>query len=117
MTEPVRNTTAIADVDRALDALRRAIGVAVAQAHMPASGPTLGVLIRERRAELGLSLEAVAKAAGSAKGHVWELEQDRSRNPTVAMVYGLSIALALPFLTVAAAALMTVTAMEADRAA
>lgn len=106
-------TTPIERVDAAMDQLRRAIGVAVAQAQMPAEGgPTLGALIKRRRSELGLSLEAVGKEAGATKSHIWELEQDRSRNPTVQMVYGLSIALALPFLTVAAAALETVIAEE-----
>jgi len=35
------------------------------------------------REERNLSLQEVADRAGLSKSHVWELEQGRSRNPTV----------------------------------
>lgn len=98
----------IAQIDEAVETLRARIADAVAAAAMPtdASAP-LGALIYERRKALGMSLDEVAKTAGLSKSHVWELEQDRSRNPTVAMVYALSRALSVPFPIMAAAALST----------
>jgi transcriptional regulator with XRE-family HTH domain len=60
-----------------------------------------------------MSLDDVAQAAGCTKSHVWEMEQDRSRNPTVAMVYGLAKALGTPFPVMAAAALATHLAAQA----
>lgn len=105
----------LAEIDAAVAVLRRRVSEAVAAATMPdgATSPTLGVLIRERRAALGMSLDDVAKAGGCTKSHVWELEQDRSRNPTVAMVYALAQALGTPFPVMAAAALATHLAAQA----
>lgn len=42
------------------------------------------------REQHGLSLQAVADRAGLSKSHVWELEQGRSRNPTVDTAVRLS---------------------------
>lgn len=53
----------------------------------------IGPFIAERRAELGLSLEAVAERAGTTKSHIWELEKGRSRNPTISMALALCDAL------------------------
>ena len=40
-----------------------------------------------------MSLDDVAVAAGFTKSYVWELEQGRSRNPTVRAVWSISRAL------------------------
>ena len=102
-------------VDDAVVVLRRRIGEAIAAGSMPTGdAPTLGRVIRQRRDSLRMSLDDVARAAGCTKSHVWEMEQNRSRNPTVAMVYGLSQALSVPFATMASAALATVLAAEAS---
>ena len=47
----------------------------------------------------------VADAANLTKSHVWEIENGRSRNPTIAAVHGLSKATGVPFLRLAQAAL------------
>jgi len=44
------------------------------------------------RRERGLSLDEVASRAGLSKSHVWEMEQGRSRNPSVATVRALATA-------------------------
>lgn len=49
--------------------------------------------IHERRSALGLSLEDVANRMGSSKAHIWELENGRSKNPTLWMILGLCEAL------------------------
>lgn len=52
---------------------------------------------RDLREQRDLSLQAVADRAGLSKSHVWELEQGRSRNPTVdtavrlARAFGVSL--------------------------
>lgn len=61
----------------------------------------IAVTISERcaalREQYGLSLQEVADRAGLSKSHVWELEQGRSRNPTVdtaarlARAFGVSL--------------------------
>ncbi len=91
-----------AAVDRLSTDVREAIAVAYTQ---PASGRTLGELIAEERAAAGLSLDQVAVRAGCTKSHVWELEQGRARNPTVAMCHGIAVALGMPFELVCHAAL------------
>ena len=53
----------------------------------------IGPFIARRRAELGLSLEAVAERSGCTKSHVWELEKGRTKNPTIAMALALCDAL------------------------
>lgn len=76
----------------------------------------LGPLIRMRREALGMSLADVAKAAGCTKSHVWELEQGRSRNPSVATLHKLAMALQAPFQLLAIAALSGYLAAEAPHA-
>jgi transcriptional regulator with XRE-family HTH domain len=49
--------------------------------------------IAETRKLRKMSLQDVADAAGFTKSHVWELENGRSRNPTVRMVWSLARAL------------------------
>ena len=53
----------------------------------------LGDMILKRRTGLRMSLEDVAKASGSTKAHVWEIEKGYSRNPTVKTLVGLAKAL------------------------
>ena len=54
----------------------------------------MGPFIARRRAELGLSLQAVADLAGCAKTHIWELEKGRKpANPTIRFALGLCRAL------------------------
>lgn len=49
--------------------------------------------IADTRAARRMSLQEVAEASGFTKSHVWELEQGRSRNPTVRAVWSLASAL------------------------
>ena len=105
----------LAGIDEAVALLRERIEDAVAAAAMPeADGVTLGEMIRQRRAALALTLDEVARKAGCTKSHVWELERNQARNPTIAMVYGLSAALSVPFPIMAAAALATVLKAQPD---
>lgn len=67
----------------------------------------LGELVRRYRGELRLSLDDVARLAGSTKSHIWEIEDGRSSNPTVRMVQGLAVALGIPSGVVFQAALVT----------
>lgn len=55
----------------------------------------------ETRARLGLSLQAVADRAGISKSHMWELEQGRATNPTIATAVAVARALgvSLDYLT------------------
>lgn len=54
---------------------------------------TISTQIKALREERGLSLQEVADRAGLAKSHVWELEQGRSINPTIATAVGIARAL------------------------
>lgn len=62
-------------------------------------------IIADTRFDLGLSLQEVADRAGITKSHMWELEQGRAVNPTVRTVYGLSRALGISFVAMAAGAI------------
>lgn len=57
--------------------------------------PLMQARITMVRASRKMSLQEVATAAGFTKSHVWELENGRSRNPTVRMVWSLARALAV----------------------
>jgi DNA-binding XRE family transcriptional regulator len=105
----------LAALERAMNDVRARVEAVVAAATLPDldGSPSMGKLVHQRRKELGLSLEEVAKAADCSKSHVWEIEQDRSRNPTVAMVWALACALMVPFPVMAAAALKTHLAAQA----
>lgn len=72
---------------------------------LPENVLTLGEEIKLARLSARLSLQEVADASGFTKSHVWEVEQGRSRNPTVGMIAGLSRGLGVPFLRLAQAAL------------
>jgi len=73
---------------------------------------TLGEEMASARRQHGLSLQQVADAANITKSHAWEIEQGRSRNPTISTVWALSGALGLPFVRLAMAALNTVDARD-----
>lgn len=62
-------------------------------------------IIETERKRLNLSLQEAADRAGITKSHMWELEQGRAVNPTIWTVYGLSKALGVPFISMAAGAL------------
>ena len=47
------------------------------------------------RKERRLSLEELATSAGITKSHLWELEQGRSKNPTIATCVALARALGI----------------------
>jgi transcriptional regulator with XRE-family HTH domain len=53
----------------------------------------MSAFIARRRADLGLSLDDVAKRCGSSKAHIWALENGRSKNPTLWMILALCDAL------------------------
>ena len=81
---------------------------AVADAAMQISKTShlsMRAMIVAERAHLGMSLQEVADRAGITKSHMWELEQGRSVNPTIATVNGLAKALGIPFVELAAGAL------------
>lgn len=80
-------------------AMREEIGA------LPDNILTLGEELKTARANARMSLQEVADRSGFTKSHVWEVEQGRSRNPTIGMVSGLSKALGVPFLRLAQAAL------------
>ena len=58
---------------------------------------TMAKRCADLREQHGLSLQAVAERAGLSKSHVWDMEQGRSRNPTVdtavrlARAFGVSL--------------------------
>lgn len=72
---------------------------------LPEQPGLLSAEIKKARLSAHLSLQQVANAAGATKSHIWELEQGRTKNPTISMVAGLSTALGMPFIYLAAAAL------------
>lgn len=51
--------------------------------------------IKQLRTIRDMTLQEVADIADLTKSHVWEMEQGRSVNPTVAAVWGLARALAV----------------------
>lgn len=50
----------------------------------------LGDKIKELRTRTGESLQDVADAIGASKAHVWELESNRSKNPSLDMLQKLA---------------------------
>ena len=99
-----------ARVDHAVAALRSEISKAIAEAETwnPCDhdkGLAFGPLIKAHREMLGVSLEEIAGRSGFTKSHIWELEQGRSKNPTVKTVYALAVALGIPVMALFNAAL------------
>lgn len=71
---------------------------------------TLAQLLIDERAQQGLSLQDVAERMGSAKNYVWQLESNRSKNPTVKIVDAIANALGVSVMRVFRAALNSVDA-------
>jgi transcriptional regulator with XRE-family HTH domain len=97
-----------AHVERLLAELSAAIREEIAS--IPEGVGFLGQEVHRARKSAGMTLQEVADIAGFTKSHVWEVEQGRSRNPTVGLLAGLSRALGVPFLRLAQAALNTTQA-------
>lgn len=53
----------------------------------------MATFVAKRRKELRLSLEEVARRAGSGKSHIWEIENGRLTNPTIKTALALCDAL------------------------
>lgn len=53
----------------------------------------MATYIRVRRKELGLSLEQVAERCETSKSHIWALEHQTSKNPTLWLILALCDAL------------------------
>ena len=50
----------------------------------------LGDRLKELRVKKGQSLQQVADAIGSSKAHIWELESNRSQNPSLDLLQKLA---------------------------
>lgn len=105
MSKPLRPG---ARIDAAIEAFRAEAMQAVADAALQIGRTahlSMSKMIAEERKRLDLSLQQVADRAGITKSHMWELEQGRAVNPTIATVNGLAKALGIPFVELAAGAL------------
>ncbi len=63
-----------------------------------ARGPDMemfGRRIKESRKARGMSLDALAKASGMSKPHIWELERGTSKNPSIRAVWSIAGGLAV----------------------
>jgi transcriptional regulator with XRE-family HTH domain len=49
-----------------------------------------GDRLKELRARKGESLQEVADATGASKAHIWEMESNRSKNPSLEMLQKLA---------------------------
>lgn len=54
---------------------------------------SLGAKLRELRVKKALSLQDLADAVGASKAHIWDLERNRSKNPSIDLLTKLSKAL------------------------
>ncbi|MEA3043146.1 MAG: hypothetical protein QOH47_984 [Sphingomonadales bacterium] len=50
----------------------------------------IGDRLKELRVQTGQSLQQVADAIGASKAHIWELESNRSRNPSLDLLQKLA---------------------------
>ncbi|MDO8381000.1 helix-turn-helix domain-containing protein [Phenylobacterium sp.] len=50
----------------------------------------IGDKIKEMRVRKGQSLQGVADAIGASKAHIWELESNRSKNPSLDLLQKLA---------------------------
>jgi transcriptional regulator with XRE-family HTH domain len=50
----------------------------------------IGDRIKELRLRKGQSLQQVADAIGASKAHIWELEANRSKNPSIELLQKLA---------------------------
>jgi DNA-binding XRE family transcriptional regulator len=97
-----------ARIEKAIEAMRSEAMQAVADAAMQLKSTaklSMRKMIVDERARLKLSLQAVADRAGITISHMWEIEAGRSVNPTIRTVHGLSKALGIPFVAMAAGAM------------
>ncbi|MCM0751990.1 hypothetical protein DEA98_14045 [Brucella pseudogrignonensis] len=64
-------------------------------------GETISKRMKDLRKQHKLSLQQVADRAGTSKSHIWEMENGRSKNPTVDMAVSIANALgvSLDYLT------------------
>jgi transcriptional regulator with XRE-family HTH domain len=56
----------------------------------------LGARLRELRVRKGQSLQQVADAVKASKPHIWELETEKSRNPSLELLTSLAGHFAVP---------------------
>jgi transcriptional regulator with XRE-family HTH domain len=56
----------------------------------------LGARLRQYRLKKGLSLQELADAAKSSKAHIYELETNRTKNPSLGLLTELSRVLGVP---------------------
>lgn len=54
-----------------------------------AVGVSIGLVIKTRRRELGLSLDDLAGLCECSKTHIWEMEKGRSLNPSIWLLLAL----------------------------
>lgn len=52
----------------------------------------LGTAVKANRTRLGMSLQALADAAGISKNHVWDIERGHATNPTIKTINDLALA-------------------------
>jgi hypothetical protein len=119
-TAVIPRRTSLDVVDEKLNDLREIVRAVIASSSLPDTDGevmTLEDLLRCERLRLRLSLQDVADASGMTKGHVWEVEAGRSRNPTVKCLYGLSLALGIPFMNVCRSALKSLEIADVKDAA
>jgi len=57
---------------------------------------TFGVRLRNMRMKSKLSLQELADKIGASKAHLWEMEQGKTKNPSLALLTELSRALGVP---------------------
>ena len=57
---------------------------------------SLGARLRKYRMRKGLSLQKLADAVGASKAHIYELETNRSTNPSLTLLTALSRELEVP---------------------
>jgi transcriptional regulator with XRE-family HTH domain len=50
----------------------------------------IGVRMKELRLKKGMSLQEVADKVAASKAHIWDLETNRSKNPTMELVIALA---------------------------
>lgn len=60
------------------------------------SASTFGARLRGFRMKKKLSLQQLADLIGASKGHVWDLEQGNTKNPSLELLTELSRALEVP---------------------
>ncbi len=51
---------------------------------------SLGARLKQLRVKKNRSLQDVASAVNSSKAHIWEIEQGRSKNPSMDLLNGLA---------------------------